>query len=155
MEILAPSFKNSCFFRRTTWGFSSLFLQVFSFHHLFYYSWFHLFISSTLGFFVTVSSGVFISPLIFTIVFLVFSFHQLSLSWLFFLSGTSFLCYCTANATYLRKLFLLSGVFYLTLFPDIWHNGMLHQPAFIKASLEASSSSLKVAEPLTEVRWLN
>ena len=39
-----------------------------------------------------------------------------------FLSGKSFLCCCTANATDLRELFLLSGVSYPTLLPDIWHS---------------------------------
>ena len=33
-----------------------------------------------------------------------------------------FLCCCTASATDLGELFLLSGVFYLTLLPIIWHN---------------------------------
>ena len=39
-------------------------------------------------------------------------------------------CY-TASATDLRKLFLLSGVFYLTLLHDIWYNDRLHQPALL------------------------
>ena len=48
-----------------------------------------------------------------------------------FLSGTSFLCCCTASATDLRDLFLLSGVFCLILLPTfakvpqvlrIWEN---------------------------------
>ena len=56
------------------------------------------------------------------------------------------LCCCTVSATDLKELFLLSGVFYLTLLPDIWHNGMLHQPVFIKASLRAGSFSLKVQD---------
>ena len=34
-----------------------------------------------------------------------------------FLSYTPFLCHCTANATDVRELFLISDVFYLTLFP--------------------------------------
>ena len=42
-----------------------------------------------------------------------------------FLLSTLFLCCCTANATDLRELFLLSGNFYLTLLPDIWHNLLL------------------------------
>ena len=39
-------------------------------------------------------------------------------------------CY-TASATDLRELFLLSGVFYLTLLHDIWYNDRLHQPALL------------------------
>ena len=57
---------------------------MFLFHHLFL-----LFLIVFVHFvnfrvFITVSSSVFISPLIFTIVFWVFLFHQLSLPWLFF-----------------------------------------------------------------------
>ena len=39
-----------------------------------------------------------------------------------FFSGTFFLCCCTAGATDLRELFLLSGVFYLTLNSLIFHS---------------------------------
>ena len=58
----------------------------------------------------------------------IFSCHQLSLPWLLFscyLSGTSFLCCCTASTTDLRELILPSGAFYLTLLPEIWHNLLL------------------------------
>ena len=97
--------------------------------------------------FITVSSGVFISPLIL----LLFSFLCFHFSnFLYcdcFLSGTSFLCCCTASATDLREFFLLSGVFYLTLLPDICHNLLFYQ-----GFPGAGSSTLKVvAGPLTEV----
>ena len=46
----------------------------------------------------------------------------------------------TASAMVLSGHFLTTGIFYLTLFPDI-----LAQPAFIKASLGAGSYSLKFA----------
>ena len=35
-----------------------------------------------------------------------------------YLSGTLFLCCCITSATYLREIFLSSGVFYLTLLPN-------------------------------------
>ena len=83
------------FFRRTPKGISLMLFQVFSF---------------------------------FTIVFRVFSlliafFHVTNFA--SFLLGASFLCWCTAGATDLRELFLLSAVFYLTLVPDIWYNLLL------------------------------
>ena len=97
---------------------------MFSFHY-----WFLLLLIAFVDFInfrvlTTVSSGVFISPLIFTIVFRVFSFRQLSLSWLFFVRYSVFIllyreCYG------FERVFLLSGVFYLPLFPDIWHNLLL------------------------------
>ena len=46
------------------------------------------------------------------------SYHQLCC----FLSGTSFLCCCTVSAMDLRELFLLSGIFYLTLLPHVCHS---------------------------------
>ena len=68
------------------------------------------------------------SPLI---VFTVF-FGVFIVNWIFyvtnfaaFLSGTLFLCCCTASVTDLRELFLHSGVFYLKLLPDIWHSPLL------------------------------
>ena len=76
--------------------------------------------------------------------------HHVPLPWLLFccfLSGTSFLCSCFASAMNLSKLFLLSGVFLP--YTPFWH---FAQPGFIKASVGARSSSLKVAGPPTEVR---
>ena len=35
------------------------------------------------------------------------------------------ICHSNASATYFKRLFLLSGVFYLTLLPNIWHNLLL------------------------------
>ena len=151
MEFMAPSFKSSCFFRRPLRVFHQCFFRCFHFTTEFYYWWLHLFISSTLGIFITVSSGVFISPLTLTIVFGCFHFTNFLYHDYFFVTYFT-LCCCTAGATDLKELFLLPGVFYLTLLPDIWHNGMLHQPAFIKASLRAGSSSLNVAGPPTEVQ---
>ena len=108
-----------------------------------------LFLGEPLGFFITISSGAFISPLIFTIVSGCFHFTNFRVfhhcfcryfyfttdfyycflsvfisSILFtitvFLSGTLyFLSCCTLISTNLNKLFLLSEIFYLTLYPDI------------------------------------
>ena len=65
-----------------------------------------------------------------------------------FLSGTSFLRCCTVSATVLRELFLLSGLFYLTLLPDIWHNLLFYQ-----GFPGAGSSALKVVTGSpTEIR---
>ena len=68
------------------------------------------------------------TPLIFTtfwgvILLLITLFHVTNFA--AFMLGTSFLCCCTASATDLSELFLLSGVFYLTLLPDIWQNLLL------------------------------
>ena len=78
------------------------------------------------------------SPQIFTTVFRVFSlliafFHVTNFA--AFLSGTSFLCFCTASGTDLWELFLLSGVFYLTLLRNIWHNLFLSTPPWEPAVL--------------------
>ena len=123
MEFLVPSLKKPLFIGEPFRVVHHCFFRSFHFTTYFYYCWLHLFISPTLGFFITGFSGVFISPLVFTIVFWVFPFHQLSLPWLFFfLSSTSFLCCFTASATDLREFFLLSGVFYLTHLPHICHS---------------------------------
>ena len=63
------------------------------------------------------------------------------------LSGTSFLCCCTASAMDLKGLF-----FPLSRFLPYTSTRNLAQPDFFKASLGAGSSSLKVTEPPTEVR---
>ena len=47
------------------------------------------------------------------------------LSGIFYLTFLSHICHSTASATDLRELFLFSDVFYLTLLPDIWHNLLL------------------------------
>ena len=72
------------------------------------------------------------SPLIFTSVFwlvslLIAFFYESNVLchdcfFAAFLSGTSFWCYCAVNTTDLRKLFFLSGDFYLTLLPHIYHS---------------------------------
>ena len=60
----------------------------------------------------------------FAIVFRVFWFHQLSLTWPSFVRYYVFvLLYCECYG--LRDLFSISGVFYLTLLPSIWHNLLL------------------------------
>ena len=102
---------------------------MFLFHHWFFllsFGYFHrslhFFISPTLGFFDTLSSVVFISPVIFTIFFRVFSFHQLSLAWLFFVRYFVFvLLHCECYG-FESVFFLLSGDFYLTLLPHICHS---------------------------------
>ena len=61
------------------------------------------------------------------------------------LLGTSFLgccCCCTASATDLREHFLFSGVFYLTLLPNIWLNLLLSSlPWSWQLSLEGCRAS--------------
>ena len=110
-----------------------------------------VFLGDPLRFSIISFSYIFIfSPVIFTSVFWVLSllipfFHVTNFPYhdcffCYFLFGTSFFCCCTASATDFRELFLLSGVYYLTLLPDI-----------IKASLGASSSSLRAAGTLAEV----
>ena len=47
------------------------------------------------------------------------------LSGVFYLTLLPHICHSTASATDLRELFLVSDVFYLTLLPDIWHNLLL------------------------------
>ena len=64
-------------------------------------------------------------PLIFTAAFRVFSLliaYFYVTNFTAFLLGTLFLCCCTARAKDLGELFLLSGVFYLTLLPRICHS---------------------------------
>ena len=89
--------------------------------------------------FITVPSAVFTTD--FAIVFEVFLFHQLSLPRLFF-ARSSFFCCCTTSTTDLREIFSLSGVFYLTIFPDIWHNLLLSRfPWGRRFHLEGSRAS--------------
>ena len=81
MELSSPKLKKTpvffCFFfRRTLRAFHHCFFRCFHFTTDFYYCF----------------SSVFISPTFFTVT-------------VFFLSGTSFLCYCTASATDLREHF--------------------------------------------------
>ena len=118
------------------------------FHFTIDFYFFYWVLSSLIAFvpFITVSSsGFFISPLILLLLFWVFSFHQLSLPWLFF-SGVSFLCCCTACATDLRELFLLLAVVYLHSFLTF---GTTY---FYQCFPGAGNSALKVAAPSTEVR---
>ena len=61
------------------------------------------------------------------------------------LSGTLFVCCCTASATDLRELFSLSGIFTLHFFPTF------DTTSFYQGFPWTSSSALKVAGPLTEV----
>ena len=132
--------KTLCFFSRTPWGFSSLFFQMSSFHH-----WFLLLFLGVFIVHVTVSSGVFISPLILLLFFKCFHFTN----FLYrdcFLSGTSFLCCCTASATDLRELFSLSGVFTLHFFPRFGTT------SFYQGFPGAGSFALKVAGSPTKVR---
>ena len=94
---------------------------------------------------VTVSSGVFISPLLLLLFFKCFHFTN----FLYrdcFLSGTSFLCCCTASATDLRELFSLAVVFTLHSFPTFGTT------CFDQGFPEAGSFALKVAGSPTEVR---
>ena len=126
--------------------FHHCFCRYFHFTIVFYF--FYRVISLLIAFvhFITVSSsGFFISPLILLLLFWVFSFHQLSLPWLFF-SGVSFLCCCTACATDLRELFLLLAVVYLHSFLTF---GTTY---FYQCFPGAGNSALKVAGPSTEVR---
>ena len=139
----------SFFFRRTPYGFSSLFLQIFSFHHWFllfllgafiadcicslhhcFFKWFFYFTTD----FTIAFSSVFISPTFFT------------MTVFFFFSGVSFLCCCTACATDLRELFFLLAVVYLHSFLTF---GTTY---FYQCFPGAGNSALNVAGPSTEVR---
>ena len=63
--------------------------------------------------------GGFILLLIFTIVFRVFSFYKLSFPWLVFCVDVPWVLWIG------ESIFLLSGIFFLTLLPNIWHNLLL------------------------------
>ena len=120
------------------------------------------FLATRLGFFITVSSGVSISPLIFTIVFRVFSllttfvhftnfrvFHHCFFRCFYFTTNSfhQFFLPCAIVTWVLwiwESFFTLRGFFTLTPFQD------LVQPNFIKASLGANTSPLTVSGPPTE-----
>ena len=99
------------------------------FHFTIDFYFFYWVLSSLIAFvpFITVSSsGFFISPLILLLLFRVFSFHQLSLPWLFFFFFRCFvfvLLYRMCHG-FERAFFPLSRCL-LTLLPDIWHNLLL------------------------------
>ena len=117
--------------------------------------------------------GVFISPLVFIIVFWVFSFCQVSLPWLFFCQVLRF-CVAVPRVLRYERAFFPSGVFYFTLLPTfatvpwvltIWESIFYSQAFFILISFPtfgttcfyqgfswSDSFSLKVAGPSTEVR---
>ena len=81
----------------------------------------------------------------FTIVFRVFSFHQLSLPWLFFVRYFVFACCCSECYGFERAFFKLGR--FLPYAPSrLWHNLLLSKPSW------ASSSASKVARPPTQVR---
>ena len=150
--FLSPRQKLLFFKENPVWFFISGFVGVFIFHHWFlplffvcFHCWLHFFM------------------------------------WLTFFVMTAFLLlFCqvlrfgvAVSTTDLRKLFFLSGVFYLTLLPHIYHStasatdlrGLFYpwcflpytlsrhfaKAAFIKTSLGAGSSSLEVAWPPIEV----
>ena len=96
-HFLATSLKN-LFFRRFSYGYLSLLLQGFFFHH-----WILLF-NFTADFY--------------------YCFSPNSSPWLFFLAYTELFCCCTASATDLRKrgFSLVSGVLHVTLLLLIWQN---------------------------------
>ena len=94
LNFLATRLRNSVFQENTSEFFISYFFRCFHF--------------LTLTF--TTFLGVFLLLIAF--------FHNFA----GFLQGTSFLYGCTASATDLRELFLLCGVFYLTLLPHICHS---------------------------------
>ena len=90
---------------------------------------------------ITVSLGVFTSSLIFLLFFECFDFTNF-LYHDCFLPVSSFLCCCTVSVTDWRELFLLSGILYLTLLPNIWHNLLLSRlPWGRQFSLEGCTAS--------------
>ena len=163
-ELSSLKIKTPVFFRGTPLGFfKTVFSNLFIFHHWFlqlffgcFHCWLHFFTS----------------PIFFT----------LTAFWLLFCQVLCFCTFfCTASATDLRELFFNSQTlrrflpysisphlpqygkcygserdfffFYLwVFFLPYTLSQHLAQPAFIKASLGAGSSSLKVAGPPTEVR---
>ena len=129
LKFSTPSLKTPIFLGEPLRVFHHCFFRCFHFTIDFYYLFWVFSLLIAFVHFITVSLGVFFlffffSPLILLLFFECFHFTK----FLYrdcFLSGTSFLCCCTANATDLRELFLLSGVLYLTLRPEIWHNLLL------------------------------
>ena len=120
-DFSTPSIKNYCFLGEPFRVFHQCFFRCSDFTVDFYYCLLIAFVHS-----ITVSSGVFISPLVLLLFFECFHFTNfLYRDWV--LSGTSFLRCCTASATNLRELFLLSIVFYLTLLPNIRYNLLFYQ----------------------------
>ena len=120
-DFSTPSIKNYCFLGEPFRVFHQCFFRCSDFTVDFYYCLLIAFVHS-----ITVSSGVFISPLVLLLFFECFHFTNfLYRDWV--LSGTSFLRCCTASATNLRELFLLSVVFYLTLLPNIRYNLLFYQ----------------------------
>ena len=83
----------------------------------------------------------------FTIVFPLFSFHQLSLPWQF----VFFVRYFVFVLLYCECYGFKRAFFTVTRFLRYMPSRHLAQPVFLKASTEAGSSSLKVAGPPTEV----
>ena len=83
-----------------------------------------IFWENPLGFFIFVFSDVFIFTIVLRVSSLLIAFFHVT-NFASFLLGASFLYCCTASAADLKQLFLLSGVFYLTLHPDIWCNLLL------------------------------
>ena len=84
--------------------------------------------------FSSVSSGVFISPLIFTIVFQVFSFHQLSLPWLIFARYFAFVlyreCYRLESFFYTQAFFTLN--FFPTFSTTCFYQRLPREPAILR-----------------------
>ena len=128
-----------------------------------------------LGFSITVSSGVFILPLIFTIVCWVFSFNQFivfhhCLCRCFHFTNVFYYCF---SVIFISPTFLTMTVFFVRYFVFVllyrecyrfkrasftlkrflpyMPSRHLAQPVFLKASIEAGSSSLKVAGPPTAI----
>ena len=135
IKLFNSKFKDFRFFQENPFGIfitvsSDVFISPLIFTIVFgcLHCWLHFFTSPTLGFFITVSSGVFISPLI-LLLFFVFSFHQLSLPWLFFVR------YAVVVLLYYECYGLERAFFTLRRFLPYTPFRHLVQPAFIKTSL--------------------
>ena len=106
------------------------------------------------GFFISISFCFFLFSFVFVFVSFYFFIFPFSFLWMFLLLIVFFFsllffycfrCYRQCNG-YLRGRFLLSGVFYLRLLPEIWHNLLLSRLSC------GRSSALKVTGLPTEVR---
>ena len=130
LKFSTPSLKTPIFLGEPLRVFHHCFFRCFHFTIDFYYLFWVFSLLIAFVHFITVSLCVFFfSPLILLLFFECFHFTK----FLYrdcFLSGTSFLCCCTANATDLRELF-----FTLRRSLPYTASRNLAQPAFIKASL--------------------
>ena len=96
---------------------------------------YYRFLGEHLGFFISSCFSFFLFSFLLLLISWCFHFFMFLILQMFLLFTTLFcqvlrFCVVTGSATDLRERFLLSGVFYLTLLPDIWHNLLLSRFAW-------------------------